>query len=180
MLFREIFRLRFDEMPKVWRQFHTVSGNHCYHGKAEVVRGRGLLTGVLAWLLKLPPTSHVPIELTIEKSNQGEVWCRQFGAYNFSTLLSPAKGETPLCLYETYFPFRFCVALQVDEASVQWTLYDWWFLGVKLPKALVPISKTIEYVDNEGRYAFDIDLHIRFLGPLIAYKGWLDVERNMP
>ena len=55
---------------------------------------------------------------------------------------------------------------------------DWWLFGVKLPKALVPISKTIEYVDNEGRYAFDIDLHIRFLGPLIAYKGWLDVERN--
>ena len=43
MLFREIFGLRFDDMPKVWRAFHTVSGNHCYHGKAEVVRGKGLL-----------------------------------------------------------------------------------------------------------------------------------------
>lgn len=177
MLFREIFGPRFDDMPKVWRVFHTVNKTHRYHGEAEVVRGRGVLIGLLAWLFKLPPTSRVPVELTLEGGDQGEVWRRQFGASVFSTILSPAKGETPFCLYEAYFPFCFCVALHVEETSVHWSLYDWWFLGVRLPKALLPMSETIEYVDDSGRYAFDINLHVRFLGPLIAYRGWLEVER---
>lgn len=176
MLFREIFGPQFDDMPKVWRLFHTVSGKHCYTGEAEVVRGKGMLIGLLAWLLKLPPTSRVLVELTLEKNEIGERWHRQFGASYFSTVLSLAKGETPLCLYETYFPFRFCVVLHLEETGVQWLLHDWWFFGVRMPKALMPISKTIEYVDENGRYAFDINLYVRFLGPLIAYRGWLVVE----
>ncbi len=177
MLFREIFGPRFDDMPKVWRVFHSVSAKHCYHGEAEVVRGKGVLIKMLSWVLKLPPTSRVPVVLTVEKHNQTEVWRRQFGASAFSTALSLANGETSFCLYETYFPFRFCVALDVEKTKVHWSLHDWWFLGVRLPKALMPISKTIEYIDEEGHYAFDINLRIRFLGPLIAYRGWLEVER---
>ena len=43
-----------------------------------------------------------------------------------------------------------------------------------LPKFLAPLSQTKEFIDDKGRYAFDIDLSVPLFGRLIAYRGWLE------
>ncbi len=177
MLFKTIFDASFDQMPEIWRRFHTVHDKHVYRGQAEVIAGSGMFIGLLAWMLRLPPSSQVPVQLTLERCETGEIWKRQFGASQFSTILRPSKGETKYSLYESYGPITFCVSLAPDQdkLEVSWSLIDWWLFGVKLPRFLLPLSKTVEKIDSQGRYAFSIDLEVRFLGRLIAYRGWLEV-----
>lgn len=174
MLFAEIFGRSFHDLPEGWQRFHHVSSTHQFEGFAEVKRGRGLFISLLAKLLDLPVADRVPVRLTLIKDGEGERWLRLFGSSELNTKLLPAKGEAPFALYEIYGPFRFCVELHVKDETVEWTLINWWFLGVPLPKMVLPISRTVETVDAQGRYCFDIDLEIPLFGRLIAYRGWLD------
>lgn len=181
MLFLELFGNRFEEMPKAWKKFHMVTGTHCHCGEAVVRRGSNLMMRLLATVVRLPPISKVGVELTIVKSGNGESWQRVFGSSVFKTQLSPARGGGDLRLEECFGPFRFEVQLIVgnDDALgkiVNWEIINWWFLGIRLPQWLAPISKTIEFQDSEGRYGFDIDLELRFFGRLISYQGWLVIE----
>ena len=111
MLFQTIFKDRFERMPGAWQRFHEVSGVHHYKGAAKVVRGSGAFVWLAAGLLGLPQTSDVVLNMRLEADGDGERWQRRFGNHEFSTRLSPARGEARYCLYESYGPFRFCVEL---------------------------------------------------------------------
>ncbi len=173
MLFCSIFGKDFYKLPATWQQFHTVENCHVYEGMSAVERGEGLFVGLLCRALGFPPTSEVPVRLIVERRGEGERWQRVFGSSGFSTTLIAARGEGPICLYECLFPFRFCVELIASDNQVSWRLVRWWFLGLPLPRFLMPRSQTVEFVDEKGRYSFDIQLDIAFFGPLIAYRGWL-------
>ena len=173
MLFRFIFGPRFDRLPAAWQQFHSVKDRHIYEGEAEVARGTGFVASVLCLLLRLPQTGAVPVQLVLEKEGKGERWARTFGASSFETRLSPAHSERGYFLYERFFPFCFFVELEVVGETVGWHLRGWRFFGVPLPRLFIPKSKTVERVDAEGRYQFDIELSLPLFGRLIAYQGWL-------
>ncbi len=170
-------------MPLVWQRFHSVEGPRCFKGEAAVVRGRGVVSRVVATLLRLPPAGRVPVVICVEARGGREYWQRRFGNSEFSTCLSPASAaqinDGRLRLQEAFGPICFQVRLVVaggDEARrVNWELVGWSLFGVPLPRGLVPKSKTAEFVDEQGRYAFDIDLEMRGFGRLIGYRGWLDV-----
>lgn len=176
MLFQTIFKDRFERMPGAWQRFHEVSGVHHYKGAAKVVRGSGAFVWLAAGLLGLPQTSDVVLNMRLEADGDGERWQRRFGNHEFSTRLSPARGEARYCLYESYGPFRFCVELIPEHGSVHWHLKKWWLAGLPLPGFTVPKSRTREFTDDKGRYCFEIELEIALMGRLIAYKGWLQPD----
>lgn len=179
-LFQRLFSTQFEMMPRPWQIFHTATGHHVYEGEAEVIRGESLILRGLATLLRLPPSSKVPVKLLIEKQGLGESWSRYFGQSFFSTVLNlDEKNETAkvgFYLRERFGPLCFGIVLTVEDKTVVWSIDRWWFFHIPLPKFFAPRSETKEFVDDEGRYAFDIDLSVPFLGRLIAYRGWLNVE----
>lgn len=179
-LFQRLFKTQFQTMPKPWQIFHTAIGHHEFEGEAEVIRGKNIILQALATLLRLPPTSKVPVKLVIEKQGLGESWARYFGKSFFSTVLyldeKKETAEDGFYLRERFGPLCFGIVLTVEDKTVVWSIDRWWFFHIPLPKFFAPRSKTKEFVDDEGRYAFDIDLSVPFLGRLIAYRGWLNVE----
>lgn len=176
-LFQRLFKDNFARLPGPWQKFHSAIGIHQFEGEAEVLRGGHLVTSTLAFLLRLPPASKVPVKLVIEKKGEGETWARYFGDHFFQTFLflgeETRNSDGQFLLRERYGPFCFGIALTAHTETVEWSIDRWWFFGVPLPKFLAPLSQTREFIDDEGRYAFDIDLSLPLFGRLIAYRGWL-------
>lgn len=178
-LFQRLFKEQFARMPVPWQNFHNAIGEHQFEGEAEVLRGQNFVTSLLAFLLRLPPASEVPVKLVIRKKGEGETWARHFGDHFFQTFLflhnETKNSDGQFLLRERFGPFCFGIALTVHAETVQWSIDRWWFAGVPLPKFLAPLSQTKEFIDDKGRYAFDIDLSVPLFGRLIAYRGWLYV-----
>lgn len=182
-LFGAVFGATFETLPESWQRLHLVTDHHVYRGGVEVSRGEGLVAGLLCWMMGLPKSGTAEMKLVIKKlpdeTGHSERWERHFGASEFSTVLTLPKvnRSSPLSdgysLHERFGPIRFIVGLEIDGARVKWRLLGWRFLSVPLPAFLVPRSETVEFVDEAGRYWFDIDLSLIGFGRLIAYRGWL-------
>ncbi len=179
-LFPSLFASRFSSMPLPWQIFHTVTGEHIYEGEAEVIRGENFLLQIMAILLRLPPTSKVPVRLILKKQGEFESWSRHFGDSFFSTVLfldeKNHSDHNRFFLKERYGPLCFGIVLKVQDDMVFWDIDRWWLFGLPLPQLLAPKSQTKEFLNAQGRYAFDIDLSVPLLGRLIAYRGWLKVQ----
>ena len=54
-------------------------------------------------------------------------------------------------------------------------------LGViPLPRPLLPISDTREYVDGDGRACFDVSVTHPLAGFIVRYSGWLLPADRLP
>lgn len=183
-LFKRVFGPAYFTLPSGWQQLHDVNDHHVYHGEAEVERGTHWVTKLLASLLRLPPSSVVPVGLYFTRHGEGEIWERRFGDSGFKTYLSePAVSALPLDepgtfnLNERFGPLNFTITLRIEEDKVRWDLDSCKFLGISFPGFLVPVSETVEFIDpSTGRYCFDIDLSLFYFGRLIAYRGFVELD----
>ena len=103
-----------------------------------------------------------------------ERWTRRFGGRPFTSLLSAARPER---LWEQFGPFRFELDLLTDRGGVVGMPVRRWRLGpLPLPPVLAPRSFATETVDAEGRFCFDVALHLPFgMGQVVRYRGWLRI-----
>ena len=184
-LFKRLFLDHYNSMPRPWRTLHDCTDLHFFNGEAEVIRGGNFFTTLFAMILRLPPSSQVSVQLRLEKAGEGEIWSRRFGDSHFETYLyldssrnnkQASSDQSEFYLIEKYGPISFGIQLKQQIDCVEWSIDKWWFWGVPLPAVFAPLSETKEFIDEEGRYAFDIDLSLPFFGRLIAYRGWLETE----
>lgn len=47
---------------------------------------------------------------------------------------------------------------------------------IALPRALAPKSDTREFVDERGRFRFDVAIGLPLIGQLAHYRGWLEPQ----
>lgn len=176
-VFEKVFGALYQQMPASWQQFHRVVDCHRYTGEAEVRRGAGLASRMICGLMRLPKSGVVPVVLTLTNSGDGERWQRQFGESRFESCLTAAgrlEGDNDAVqIKEQLGLLGFLIRLEVKDEEIHWHIEGWRFAGVALPQILMPLSRTVEGQDAEGRYRFDIDLHLPGFGRLIAYRGWL-------
>lgn len=199
-LFGMLFKGTYLKLPGPWQRLHDVKRRRVFEGEARVLRGQNIVTKTIATVMGLPPSADVPIRFVVEPlvsakagtGPVGECWQRWFGTFEFTTCLfvhrsffsdlqvnSPVEttsGQSnEVYLEEQFGKFRFAICLMVKDEEVHWAVTDWWLAGVRLPRFLMPVSHTKEFVDEQGRYRFDIDIILPLFGRLIAYKGWLSV-----
>lgn len=176
-VFERVFQAQYQRMPESWQRFHHVVDEHCYMGEAEVRRGGGLASRLLCGLMRLPKSGKVPVVLRLTKEGQGERWHRRFGDSCFESCLTAAGSleseRDGHHIQERLGFLSFFIRLEVKDQQVHWHIDSWRFAGVALPRFLMPLSRTVEAQDAEGRYQFDIDLSLMGGGRLIAYRGWL-------
>ena len=103
------------------------------------------------------------------RKGPAETWVRDFGGQRFRSHLRPApKGVT-----ERFGPLTFQIGLTVKDGALHYPVTRGWCLGIPMPRALLPVSETVEAVDREGRATFDVALSHPLSGPIIRYRGWL-------
>jgi saccharopine dehydrogenase-like NADP-dependent oxidoreductase len=176
-LFQHALGDKWEELPASVGRLHSVQDVEDFFGKATVTRGTSLFARCAAWFFTFPRAGeNVPVTITKARTACGEIWERNFGGRKFRSYLSPSPQ--PFHYRERFFAFTYEQELPVEEEGLFLPVRRGWFLGIPLPKFLLPKSKAREY-DAGGVFHFDVGLYAPFDGGLIVrYQG--HVERAVP
>src|SRR5262249_15476453 len=131
----------FEQMPAPWRAMHELHDELIAEGVARVERGTGLLATLVARLIGFPNAARdVPVRVTFTLRDGVETWLRQFAERRFSSTQQEGRGRYERLLVETFGPFRFGLALVIDDGRMRLVVRRWSFLGLPLPRAWTPIG----------------------------------------
>jgi hypothetical protein len=161
-------------MPEAWRRLTDIQDCDHFAGEASVERGTSLLSRLVGRLFGFPEISdRVRVEVTKEKMRHGERWTRRFDGKVFVSHLSRRSRDDHGILRERFGPFSFVMRLRARSGMVEWPVERWAFAGMPMPNGLMPRSQTTEYVDEQGRFRFDVGISVPVAGFLVRYRGWL-------
>jgi hypothetical protein len=159
-------------LPPPLQDLHRVIDQRRWAGQAMIDRGDTVLSRLAGWLMRFPPAGRdVPATVTMERQGKTELWTRAFGHLQFRSRLSrPRRGPG---LVERFGPLSFRIALKVEDGRLHYPVAQGWCLGIPLPRWALPVSRTVEAVDAEGRATFDVELSHPLTGLIVRYRGWL-------
>lgn len=168
--FRTAFGARWSRLPPALADFHDGPSPRRYRGKVEVTRGLSPVAGLLADAFGFPrPGSDVPFAISVRTQGPRQIWEREFGVSRMTSRLEPA-GEG--AVIEQLGPVAFRLAVQQVPVGIRLTVERGWFLGIPVPRALLPIADATE-IEHDGAFYFDIDLTLPILGRMVQYRGWM-------
>jgi hypothetical protein len=170
-LFAQVLGPAFDTLPVPVRALHVAQGMNRYRGEVDVMRGGGLLSRLVAAATRLPPAGAGPLCVEIDASPLQERWIRFIGGRAMPSHLW-REGDV-LCerLGLATFGFR----LDVVDGAIAWRVVRVRVFGVSLPERWFTGVGARESADG-GHYAFDVWASLPFVGLLVHYRGWLDVD----
>lgn len=161
----------FDALPAPLRILHLRDGRALWRGEVEVIRGRSPLSRFCAWVTRLPPQGTGPIEVEIIASDGREQWTRHVAGHAMRSWMRAVDG----LLSERLGLVDFRFSLTSVDRDIVWTVAGVRVLGLlPLPVAWFSQVRARESVED-GRYRFDVVAALPLAGPLVHYRGWLDV-----
>lgn len=78
-------------------------------------------------------------------------------------------------LHEQLGPLRFWFRLTVQDGQLVWLVDRARFWVIPLPSTWFKQVTAFEGT-NAGRYTFDVSASLPWVGLLVHYRGWLDVD----
>lgn len=169
-LFARLLGEDFAALPDVVRRLHLRTGPARYLGEVDVRRGHGLLSRLCAAATRLPPAGNGGIAVDIDIQPNAERWIRHVRGHAMASRLWREDG----LLCEQLGLVRFGFRLRVRDGGIEWTVERVRALGVPLPARWFSGVRARESAQGE-RYAFDVQAALPVIGPLVHYRGWLDV-----
>jgi hypothetical protein len=169
-LYRRLLGERFDVLPPRVRALHDLDAVAVWVGRAMVERGTHALARLIAWLSGLPPAGRdVALRVTFTPREGREHWRRDFGGHAFRSVQYQHDG----LLCERVGMTTFMFALEASPDGLALRLAGLRVLGLPVPAALHPRVRTLES-DRDGRYHFEVESRLPWIGLLVRYAGWLD------
>jgi Domain of unknown function (DUF4166) len=169
-LYRGLLGARFDVLPARVRELHDVTETAVWVGRADVERGRAWFARMVAALLSLPPDGRDQrLQVSFEPDAGREVWTRAFGAHQFRSVQFRSDG----LLGERIGAVSAVSALDASDEGLTLHLRKVLVLGIALPRGLHPSMRTFES-QRDGRYRFEVEVHLPVGGLLVRYAGWLE------
>ena len=173
-LFADALGASFDALPPPLQDLHTVLSDRRWIGEASVIRGKGALSRIIAFVAGFPPPADkTRVEVLMTRTAKGETWTRTFGDKTFRSYLSKARQSGTGRITERFGLLKFAIALSQKDRALNYPLAGGRCLGIPLPRFILPKSETREYVDEEGRACFDVKISLPIAGHIVSYKGWL-------
>lgn len=173
---RALGQSKFKKLPTAVSAFHKPSGPLVWSGKADIAGGRWFVPQILAKIFNFPkPDRDVPVTVTVDRTSSPdgrptERWIRTFADKSMASVLKfHSKGH----LSEQFGPFTFLIPIQSSAEGLRMPVSAWRIGWLKLPKVLAPGSNAREYMDDQGRFRFDVKLSAPFFGTIVHYRGWL-------
>ncbi|RRN75587.1 SDR family oxidoreductase [Agrobacterium deltaense] len=173
-LFRQLLGPAFDDLPPRLRELHDSKDARQWSGVAEIRRGQGMLARMISALVGFPQAAkQVPVSVTFTPEKGKERWTRNFGGRRFSSTQSAGMGKDQYLLAERFGIVTVALALVLDGGRLALIPRRWHVLGVPLPGFLLPKGRSFESEEN-GRFHFDVEISLPFIGLVVAYKGTLE------
>ena len=173
-LFRRLLGPAFDDLPPRVRELHDSNEAREWRGVADIRRGKGVLARMISAVLRFPPAGkRVPVSVAFTPENGTERWIRNFGGRRFSSMLSAGTGKDQYLLAERFGFITVALALVIDGGRLALVPRQWRLLGVPLPGFFLPRGVSFE-AETDGRFCFDVEISLPFVGLVVAYKGNLE------
>lgn len=159
--------------PSVVDLHRTATGRK-FSGHCNVTRGRNPLSHIVAAIVGFPKSgTHVPVTVTVEPSQTGETWTRDFGGKVFSSHHSLGTGRWSRHITEQFGPMAIHMAILEEAGTLRIKTQGWSIFRIPLPAFLKPGGDVFETQDDKGRFVFHVDLIAPLFGRLCKYEGWL-------
>jgi hypothetical protein len=168
-LYARILGASFERLSPILKNIHDTRTTKRYVGRCDVRGGSGWAARAIAWIARLPiAKDDVPVEITIAAHGRGEDWIRMFGAHQMRSKLADRNRR----LEERLGPLVLTFELAAEHERIVWSLRAARLAFVPVPIAWLLTCAATEAIEN-GRYGFDVSAHVRGVGLIVHYKGWL-------
>jgi hypothetical protein len=173
-LYQRLLGEAWDRTPKAIRELHTLDGAMVFEGEAEIDRGRNPIAWLAATVMGFPkPGKGVPVQVAFHEEHGTEVWRRTFAGRSFASRQSEGKGRSQWLVEERFGPVMIGLAPVLDGKRLRVIVRRWTVFGVPMPRFLGPRGEAFEWVDDLGRFRFDVELAFGVIGRIVRYRGWL-------
>jgi hypothetical protein len=168
-LYARLLGPAFERLPPALQSIHDARRVKRYSGRGKVRRGAGLIARIIGRFAGLPASgADIPIEVTINATRDGEDWIRKFGTQRMQSRLTDRKQRLEERLGLMVLTFD----LSVQQERIVWSLHGARLALLPLPLTWLLSCAASEGIDD-GRYDFDVSAHVRGIGLIVHYKGWL-------
>lgn len=178
-LFKNALGAPWHSLPAPLQKTHCVVDRVVLTGSAKVTRGTSLIGRLIATLFRFPTASNdTPLQVTKTRIGDVEVWQRNFAGKTFQSTLSKIRSTGTQynhpTIQEQFGLMKFTLELPIIDNAMHMHVVKGSCLGIPIPRWLLPVSNTREYVKN-NRMHFSVEL----LGPLniglfVRYEGSLE------
>ncbi len=170
-LFPMLLGSEWDALDESVRKMHGDTPHLRARGEADVGGATNLVARLLRHVLRLPsPGARRPLEFSIERNWNREVWQRDFSGSLMRSVLDHAGGR----LRERLGPMAFLFELRRNGNAIDWKLRGTRLLGVPLPRWMSGDVLSCSGF-RDGRYAFEVHVQMALIGTLVSYRGWLEI-----
>lgn len=169
-MFGRVLGDAYARLPTTVATLHGCDGARRYSGEIDVVRGRGMLSRLVALATRLPPHGRGRVDVDMVADAHGETWTRRVAGHAMRSRLHAHGGVLREQLGAVTFDFR----LTVDEAGLHWHVDAVRIAGLGLPRRWFEHVTALES-DVDDRYRFDVRAVLPVAGLLVHYHGWLHV-----
>jgi hypothetical protein len=175
-LYRRLLGEAWDELPPALRALHDCGAGAQAQGRATVERGGGWISRLVGACFGFPAAgADIPVAVRFEPRRGGEWWRRSFGGRTFRSFHREGRGRSERLLSERFGPFSFGIALVLDQGRLHFVVRRWNLLGLPLPPSWAPGGDSWESAED-GRFNFRVEIRQRWIGLLVAYRGWLEPD----
>lgn len=173
-IYSEVMGDEFDALDPIVRRFHSVTGTHRYEGEVSIDGAESLPGHLIAWLGRLPATAPpARFSFIIDAYPTQEIWTRYFPSRTMRSVLTADNGE----LTEKLGLFRLRFKLLSVNERLRMQLLGITALGISCPRWLFPDVLAEEHGEN-GRFNFDICMHMPLAGQVVRYRGYLEMPER--
>lgn len=175
-LYRRVLGEAWERLPPQIRDLHDGGGSMHASGLANVERGRNPLAWLVAAVFRFPKAGDgLPVSVEIEDRGGREVWTRNFAGWRFRSIQLQGRRRCDRLLDERFGPFSFGLALVVKDQRLLLVPRRWTFLGVPMPRFLLPRGESYEAVED-GRFRFHVEIRMPLIGLIVRYRGVLTIR----
>lgn len=177
-LFETVFgAAAFARLPRTVQRLHADTGARRYRGQGRVVRGTHPLARLCCAAARLPAPYEGAMAVDMRSTPTEETWVRRFGQHAMPSRLRRDDGHVSerLGLLHFLFGLDVCERDASDGRVLRWSVRRVSVLAVPLPLRWFAGVAADEF-ERDGRYRYEVDARLPWIGRLVRYEGWLDVD----
>jgi hypothetical protein len=177
-LYKRILGEAWDALPAPIARLHNLTTKELKaEGIARVETGKHVFARLLAGLYGFPRAGeHVPVKVSFQRTDDGELWQRDFAGRRFSTFQFEGRGHADKLLLERFGPVTFWMALVLKQGELHVVTRRWSIFGIlPLPLAFSPNASVYEFADGDD-FCFHVEVKHWLMGLIVRYEGKLQIE----
>ncbi len=171
-LYRRVLGAAYGEMSEAGQRLHDGVVSK-WTGRCSVDGATNLAGRALAALFALPPAvDDAPIEVEFVVRGGRETWVRRVGGRTMRSRQYIGLRRPEGWIVEQFGPLAFDLRVPVKDGRLELVMAGMRFAGIPLPRFCWPLITAVE-AEEEGRFRFDVEIGLPWIGRLVRYRGFL-------